>query len=65
MVTAYMEKGEPMTNEDCAKWLVELHSDYFQLSDKYRHPVVIEYAEAVAKAIMAMAERRTDDERTG
>ena len=56
-----VEKGETMTNEDCAKWLVELHSDYFELAGKYGQPVVIEYAEAVAKAIMAMAERRTDD----
>lgn len=46
-----------MTIEDCAKWLVELHSDYFELSTKYGRPVIDEYAEAVAKAIMALAER--------
>ena len=60
MGSATTEKGEPMTNEDCAKWLIELHSDYFELSCKYARPVVDEYAEAVAKAIMAIAERKTE-----
>lgn len=50
-----------MTNEECAKWLIELYSDYFELSCKYARPVVVEYSEAVAKAIIAMAERKTDD----
>lgn len=49
-----------MANEDCAKWLIELHSDYFELAGKYGQPVVTEYAEAVATAIMALAERNKD-----
>ena len=49
-----------MTNEECAKLLIELHSDYFDLTGKYSKPVVTEYAEAVAMAIMALAERKTD-----
>jgi hypothetical protein len=24
-----------MANEDCAKWLIELYADYFELSSKY------------------------------
>lgn len=50
-----------MTNEECAKLLIELHSDYFELANKYGRPVVLEYAEAVAMAIMALAERDKDD----
>lgn len=49
-----------MSNEDCAKWLIELHSGYFELAGKYGQPVVTEYAEAVAMAIMALAERNKD-----
>ena len=49
-----------MTNEECAKWLIELHSDYFELSGKYGRPVVYEYAEAVAMAIMTLGEREKD-----
>jgi hypothetical protein len=52
--------GQKMTNEECAKFLIELHSDYFELAGRYAQPVVTEYAEAVAKAIMAMAERKND-----
>lgn len=50
-----------MTSNECAKWLIELHSDYFELAGKYDRPVVFEYAEAIAMAIMELAERRTDD----
>jgi hypothetical protein len=49
-----------MEIKECAKLLIELHSDYFELAGKYGQPVVIEYAEAVAKAIMAIAERKTE-----
>ena len=49
-----------MANEECAKLLIELHSDYFELAGKYGEPVVTEYAEAVAMAIMALAERNKD-----
>lgn len=49
-----------MAYEDCAKWLIELYADYFELSSKYGGPVIDEYAEAVAKAIMALAERGKD-----
>ena len=61
MISVPTEKGEPMTNNECAKWLIELHSDYFDLAGECGQQVVIEYAEAVAMAIMALAERRTDD----
>lgn len=47
-----------MSNEECAKWLIELHSDYFELAGKYGQPVVTEYAEAVAKAILGMQENK-------
>jgi hypothetical protein len=50
-----------MTNEECAKWLIQLHSDYFDLAGRYERPVVTEYAEAVAMAIMALAERKDND----
>jgi hypothetical protein len=49
-----------MANEECAKWLIELYSEYFDLAGKYSKPIVAEYAEAVAMAIMALAERKTD-----
>jgi hypothetical protein len=49
-----------MLNEECAKLLIELHSDYFELVGKYGQPVVTEYAEAVATCIMALAERNKD-----
>lgn len=49
-----------MANEECAKWLIELYSDYFELAGRYGQPVVTEYAEAVAMAIMALAERKKD-----
>lgn len=49
-----------MANEECAKLLIELHSAYFELVGKYGQTVVTEYAEAVAMAIMALAERKTD-----
>ena len=49
-----------MVSEECAKWLIELHSDYFELAGKYGQLVVTEYAEAVAMAIMALAERKAD-----
>jgi hypothetical protein len=49
-----------MTNEDCAKFLIELHSDYYELACKYARPVVSEYAEAIANAILALAERKTE-----
>ncbi len=49
-----------MTNEECAKWLIELHSDYFELSCKYARPVIDEYAEAVAMAIMALERKKSD-----
>jgi hypothetical protein len=52
--------GQKMENEECAKWLIELYSDYFSLSGKYGNPVVYEYSEAVAMAIMALAERKKD-----
>ena len=49
-----------MANEECARLLIELHSDYVEMAGKYGQPVVMEYAEAVAMAIMALAERKTD-----
>ena len=49
-----------MANEECAKLLVELHSDYFNLICKYGHTAEVKYAEAVAMAIMALAERNKD-----
>lgn len=50
-----------MSNEECARLLIELHSVYFDLTGRYGQPVVTEYAEAVAKAIMALAERKDND----
>ena len=49
-----------MTNLECAKFLVELNADYKELAGKYSQTIVPEYAEAVAFAIMAMAERDMD-----
>ena len=46
-----------MTNNECAKLLIELHSDYISIYEKFKMPVVFEYAEAVAMAIMALAEK--------
>jgi hypothetical protein len=51
-----------MDNKECAKWLVELYSDYFELAGRYSRPVIVEYSEAVAKAIMLLGERRTHDD---
>jgi hypothetical protein len=50
-----------MDNKECAKWLVELYSDYFELAGKYSQPVIAEYSEAVAKAIMLLGERSNND----
>lgn len=50
-----------MKTKEAAKWLVELHSNYAMLADKYGQPFVPEYAEAVAEAIMAMAERKDNE----
>lgn len=50
-----------MENEECAKLLVELHSDYVVLAEKYGWSTDDTYAEAVAMAIMALAERKNDD----
>lgn len=54
--------GIEMTNEECAKWLVELHAAYFDLNNRYGNPAEPAYAEAVAMAIMSLGERerRTD-----
>ena len=49
-----------MANEECAKLLIELHSDYVVLAGKYGRSADDMYAEAVATAIMALAERKTD-----
>ena len=49
-----------MTKNECATWLIELHSEYVSQSEKYGIPTVIEYAEAVAMAIMALAEWSKD-----
>ena len=57
---ALLMGGQKTENEECAKWLIELYSDYFSLSGKYGNPVVYEYSEAVAMAIMALAERKKD-----
>lgn len=46
-----------MEKEDVAKWLVELHSNYVYLADRYGQTPIEEYAQAVARAIIAMAER--------
>lgn len=51
-----------MANEECAKLLIQLHSDYFELVGKYGWPAEEKYAEAVATAIMALAERNKDGE---
>jgi hypothetical protein len=50
-----------MSNEECAKLLIQLHSDYFELAGKYGNPAEEKYAEAVAMAIMAIAERKNDE----
>ena len=47
-----------MSNEECAKLLIEMHSDYFDLANKYGETVLPEYAEAVAKAILGMQENK-------
>ena len=46
-----------MTNNECAKFLVELHAEYAKLADKYGWVAVNEYSEAVAMAIMALSEK--------
>ena len=46
-----------MTDVETAKFLVELHSAYFDLACRYGQTCVPEYAEAVAKAIMSIAGR--------
>ena len=46
-----------MTNNECAKFLVELHAEYSKLTDKYGWIALKEYAEAVAMAIMALSEK--------
>lgn len=46
-----------MENKDCAKLLIELYADYAELAGRYSTPVVTEYSEAVAMAIIAMAGR--------
>ena len=51
-----------MANNECAKFLVELHADYFNLAEKYGVPVVFEYAEAVAMAIMALADKEVKED---
>ena len=50
-----------MTNNECAKLLVELHAEYSKLAEKYGWLAVGEFAEAVAMAIMALAERSGAD----
>ena len=49
-----------MANEECAKLLIELHSDYQELVGKYGMSVESKYTEAVATAIMALAERKNN-----
>lgn len=49
-----------MANEECAKLLIQLHADYFELAYKYGQTAEEMYAEAVAMAIMALSERKTD-----
>ena len=49
-----------MANEECAKFLIKLHTDYAVLADKYGWVAEEKYAEAVAVAIMALEERKTD-----
>jgi hypothetical protein len=49
--------GQKMTSEECAKLLIELHSDYQELVGKYGSSVESMYAEAVAMAIMALSEK--------
>ena len=47
-----------MSNEECAKLLIEMHSAYFELANMYSKTVLPEYAEAVAKAILGMQENK-------
>ena len=49
-----------MENKDCANLLIQLYADYFELVGRYGTPVVSEYSEAVAMAIMAMSGRAGD-----
>ena len=49
-----------MSYEECAKLLIEMYSEYFDLAGMYSKDVVPEYSKAVAKAIMAMAERSSN-----
>ena len=58
--SATMEKGKTMENKECAKYLVELYSDYYDLAGKYSRPVIEEYAEAIAMAIMLLGERKAN-----
>lgn len=49
-----------MDNKECARLLIEMYSDYCGLSEKHESPIVVEYSEAVAMAIMAMMGRAED-----
>lgn len=49
-----------MDAKECARLLVEMYSDYCNLSGRYEQPIICEYSEAVAMAVMAMAGRAED-----